>query len=151
MNDTTDMIGRSSRVTLHYAIHLADGMEVDSTFGGEPLTFDMGDGTLIEGLETALLGLRAGEEQNLTLAPEQAFGYRDTENIHDLPRKDFPDDVELEPGLIMDFSLPTGDSIPGMVLEVAEGAVKVDFNHPLAGHEIVFKAKVLAVENDAKD
>jgi predicted N-acetyltransferase YhbS len=42
-------------------------------------------------------------------------------------------------------ALPNGDEAPGIVIDVDEGRVEVDFNHPLAGHEITFKVEILSV------
>ena len=138
-------ITSESKVVMHYRITLEDGTEADSSFGGEPMQFQMGDGTLSEGLEAALLGLSVGSRESLDLSPEQAFGYPDTTNIHEMPRSDFPEEITLEPGVIIGFDTPSGDEIPGMVLEVDEDRVKVDFNHPLAGHSLKFEVEILKV------
>jgi len=84
-----------STVTLHLALMLEDGTVAESTFDDEPLTFVMGDGTLVHGLELALYGLRPGDTQRLALYPEQAFGPHDPERIQRLPRAGFPADIEL--------------------------------------------------------
>ena len=118
----------------------------DSTFGDEPLTLTIGDGTLVEGLELALLGLKAGDVQNLRIGPENAYGYPDPGNTYPMARADFPDDMELKPGVIIGFTSPAGDEVPGMVREVGESQVTIDFNHPLAGHEIQFEVEILSVE-----
>ncbi len=151
MTDERPMIGRRSRVTMHFELGIAGGPVADSTFDDDPITFRMGDGTLVEGLEMALLGLHEGEEHAVEIEPALAFGYRDPGNVHDLPRKDFPADIEPEPGLVIDFATPTGDSVPGTVVEVGEGVVKVDFSHPLAGHEVAFRVKILEIENPADE
>ena len=143
-----DVIGIGSRVTLHYTLSLEDGMVADSTREGEPLRFTLGDGSLIEGLELALLGLRAGERQCLAIPPQTGFGFRDPEQVHELPRRDFPAHIPLEEGLIIGFSTPSGEEVPGAVLAVGKDSVTVDFNHPLAGHEVTFDVEILAVEND---
>lgn len=136
-----------SRVTLHFALRLADGMVAESSFDGEPVSFVMGDGTLDEGLELALYGLREGERQTLTLMPGQAFGMRDDEAIGILPKGRFPEDMPLERGQIIAFTGAEGEEIPGAILEVGAENVRVDFNHPLAGREIEFEVQVLSVEN----
>ena len=139
-------IGIGCKVTLHYAIRLADGMEVDSSFGGEPLTLVTGDGTLDPGLEMALYGLYAGQRQTLTLRPGQAFGIRDPEAIQWMPRQAFPAGIVPEPGQIIAFDDGQGGELPGAILEVEAERVKVDFNHPLAGREIEFEVEILAVD-----
>lgn len=139
------------RVTLHVRIRTADDRVVEDTFGEAPLELVMGDGTLHPNLELGLYGMKAGQEQTLTLTSKQAFGERDPTNVHWLDRADFPADIEPEPGLIIGFATPEGEEIPGSVLEVEAGRVKVDFNHPLAGKPIHFDAKILKVELPADE
>jgi FKBP-type peptidyl-prolyl cis-trans isomerase SlpA len=137
-----------STISLHFRLSLTDGTEAFDT-GDEPLTCTLGDGTLLPGLELALYGLRAGEEQTLTLTPEQAWGERSDELLKEMPRSDFPADSELEAGQILAFSLPDGEETMGTVLTVEDDSVLVDFNHPLSGQDVVFQAKMLEVDNSA--
>ncbi len=132
-------------VTLHLSIALEDGTVAISTFDEEPLEVIMGDGTLQPGLELALYGLKAGDEQTLNLLPEQAYGLRDRNLIQQMPRTEFGSDFVPEEGQIIAFAMPNGDEAAGQVLSLDEGHVEVDFNHPLAGHEITFKVQILDV------
>ena len=68
-------IGPGSEVLMHFTLSLADGTVADSTRDGEPLRFVMGDGTLIEGLELVLYGLKAGDRQCLSIVPRDGFGF----------------------------------------------------------------------------
>ena len=54
-------IGADCEVTMHFTLALEDGTTADATVDGEPMTFNMGDGTMIEGLEMVLYGLKAGD------------------------------------------------------------------------------------------
>jgi FKBP-type peptidyl-prolyl cis-trans isomerase SlpA len=135
------------RVRVHFALTLPDGTEAISTFGDAPIDFVMGDGTLLPTLELALYGLRAGDEQTLTLRPEQAFGLHDPALVHELLRGDFPDGLAPEVGQIVAFATPDGDETAGAVVAVGDRVVRVDFNHPLAGHDVVFRVEVLEVES----
>lgn len=139
-------ISPGSKVSMHFTITLEDGTVADTSEGEEPLTFVMGDGTLVEGLELALYGLHEGEIQSLRIGPENGYGFPDPANVHMLDRADFPADMALERGMIIEFDTPSGDSFPGMIMEVGEEKVTVDFNHPLAGHEILFDVEILAIE-----
>ncbi len=140
-------ITHGSEVTLHFTLSTLDGTEAASTFGEEPSTLIIGDGGMVQGLEMALYGLKPGDRQTLTLEPGQAYGPRDEEKIHSVPRASFPGEMELEPGLIIGFETPGGDEVAGIVLELEGDQVKVDFNHPLAGHNILFKVEILEVKN----
>ncbi len=138
-------IYHGSEVSMHFTISLEDGTVVETTVGEEPLHFVMGDETLAEGLELALFGLKAGDKQSLKIGPETAYGYSDPENIHPMDRADFPEDMELERGTIIGFALPDGEEYPGMITEVGDKQVTVDFNHPLSGYEILFEVDILEV------
>jgi FKBP-type peptidyl-prolyl cis-trans isomerase SlpA len=142
-------ISPGSRVTLHFSLKLADGMLVESSFDDEPVTFVLGDGSLDHGLELALYGLSPGDRQTLTLMPGQAFGVRDEAAVRLIPRTSFPADMQPEAGQIIGFSGEDGEPVAGAVLEVGPEQVKMDFNHPLAGREILFEVQVLSVQNPA--
>jgi len=134
-----------STVTLHFSLSLPDGTEAISTFGEEPLRFQMGDKTFQPGMEMALYGLKAGDEQTLTLTPEQAYGDPEPGLVQRLPLTDFGE-LQPEVGQIMSFALGEVGETMGIIREIDGDEVVVDFNHPLAGHEVVFRVQILAVE-----
>ena len=145
MCDMNFPISPRSTVTLHLSLALEDGTVAETTFEDEPLTFSMGDGTLVEGLELGLYGLKAGASQRLVLQPEQAFGRHDPDKRHQLARAEFPADMELEPGVIVGFDTPTGEELPGTIVSLTDETVEVDFNHPLAGRVVVFEVEIIEV------
>ncbi|MCW8944130.1 MAG: FKBP-type peptidyl-prolyl cis-trans isomerase [Sedimenticola sp.] len=149
MPDTKAEISNNSEVTLHFAIALCDGTTITSTFEGDPVTLTMGTGNLIDNLEKTLFGLKAGEKQSLLLESDNAFGPRDDEKAYHMPRSSFPEEMELEPELVISFSTPAGDELAGIVMELDDEQVKVDFNHPLAGNDIVFTVQIIDVTNPA--
>ena len=135
----------ASTVTPQLSLTLEDGTMAESTFGAEPLTFTLGDGTLVLGLELGLYGLVPGDIQRLELHPEQAFGLRDPANIHAVPRADFDPAIELKPGVIVGFETADGDELAGAILSLDADSVEVDFNHPLAGRTLVYDVEILDV------
>ena len=137
-------ITSESRVTLHFSLALANGDEIDSTRGGDPATFEMGDGSLLPGFERALLGLEVGDDAQLIIEPDRAFGIHREENVRRLAIDKFAD-LQLEPGLMVSFAAPDGE-LPGVVLEINPPWVVIDFNHPLAGRVITFAVSILFVE-----
>lgn len=143
-----EQINLNSLVLLHYSIAMTNGAVVESSFEEEPVQVTMGSGQLTEGMELAIIGLKEGDEQTLTLTPEQCFGFRDEDNIHDMPTSDFPDDLTPEPGLTFSFGTPEGEDIPGTVRTVKDDLVEVDFNHPLASHSLIFTVEILGINNE---
>ncbi len=140
-----DLILPGAQVKLHLSIALEDGTEALSTFGEEPISLTIGDGTLQASLELALYGLKAGDTQTLNLLPEQAYGTRDLALIRYMPMTDFDGTFTPQSGQVVAFSLANGEEAPGIILQVDEGRIEVDFNHPLAGHQITFRADILEV------
>jgi len=138
-------IQAGSKVTMHFSLTLEDGTVAEDSFDSEPLEFIMGDGSLNEGLELGLYGMKAGEEETLSMTPEQTFGFHDPENLHEMLRSEFDADMDLAEGMIIGFTTPAGDEVPGIIREVSDKLVIVDFNHPLAGHELLYRVKILDV------
>ena len=142
-----DQITMNSLVLLHYSLAFTEGTIIESSFDDEPIQIEMGQHDLTEGMELAIFGLEEGVEQTITLTPEQTFGFRDEDNIHDMPMTDFPDDLQPTTGLAFSFETPDGEEIPGTVVKVDGDNVEVDFNHPLAGHDLVFRVEILGINN----
>jgi FKBP-type peptidyl-prolyl cis-trans isomerase SlpA len=142
----TVTVSEGTRVFLNFSISLEDGEEVDTNFGGEPVDFVVGDGSLLPDFEQLLFGMRAGERQLFTVPPESAFGQPNDDNVQQLPRRQFDDDMELEIGIVFSFADAAGGEVPGMIIAFDEEQVTVDFNHPLSGRTILFDVLVHRIE-----
>ncbi len=140
-------ISKGKQVTLHFALKLNDGQVVDSTFDKEAPTLVLGDGNLPEGFEKLLVGLETGNKQTFVIPPEDAFAQKNPNNIQQMKRSEFSADMELEVGLMVSFADANGAELPGVIKEVQEDLVIVDFNHPLAGEELTFDVEILDVKD----
>lgn len=141
-------IQQGDEVVLHCSITLEDGTVAESTFDDEPIRIIMGDDSvLVEGLQLALYGLKVGDRESILVGPENAFGLPDDAAIQEMPRSDFPDSMKLEEGQIIAFTTPDGGEIPGAVKAIHENNITVDFNHPLAGHQLKFEAEILEIHS----
>ena len=138
-------ISEGTRVYLNFSVSLEDGSEVDSNFGGEPVAFVVGDGSLLPGFERLLFGMSGGQRQLFQVAPEDGFGQPNENNVQYLPRAQFEDD-ELEIGLMYSFADAGGGELPGLIVGFDDEEVTIDFNHPLAGRNILFDVLVHRVE-----
>lgn len=143
----TAQVQPNSAVLVHFTLTLEDGSTAESTRGnGKPALFRLGDGSLSAPLEQQLIGRHPGDKCTFTLQPEDAFGVNDPDLIQYFLRRDFAETGVPDVGTIMLFSAIDGSEMPGVVREVAEESVTVDFNHPLAGHPITFDIEVLAID-----
>ena len=140
-------IQMGSRVSLHFALLMPSGEEIDTTRRGKPASLTLGDGNLLPGFEEALVGLSSGDDAQLVIPAEQAFGERVEANVRLLAKTlfaDFSSEEPLEPGLVVSFQAPDGE-LPGVVKAVYDDTVQVDFNHPLSGNDITFDVSILSV------
>lgn len=143
---TEQRIGPDKEVTLHFALKLANGDVVDSTFDKQPATFKVGDGNLLPGFEAALYGFKAGDKRSLQIEPENAFGQPNPQNVQVMPRAQFSD-MELSEGLLIIFKDAANAELPGVVKGFDEQQVTIDFNHPLAGKTLSFDVEIIEVRS----
>lgn len=133
-------------IHLRYALRPRGGDDVVSNFDdAEPETLTLGDGTLAPGLEQWLVDLPPGERHVFLLDPWQAFGESQAELIQTLPRADLPSDLTFEVDQLVEFAMPSGQTVAGRILEIGDDAVKVDFNHPLADLAIEFEVEIVRI------
>ncbi len=137
-------IGPQTRISLNFAIKLASGEVVDSNFDRPPVQFVVGDGNLLPGFERALFGLRAGQRAELRIDADQGFGPHREENVQVFDRDQFDANPEL--GMVLNFADAARGEVPGVVIAVANARVEVDFNHPLAGRELLFEVQIHDVQ-----
>lgn len=143
---TKHAVGKGTRVTLNFSLSLKDGAVVDSTFDKEPATLDVGDGSLPEGFEAYIMGLKPGDRESYEVPPEKGFGQQNPSNRQSFKRSDFSADMELEPGLMLSFADASQSELPGVVHSVDDDEVIVDFNHPLAGYDLIFEVEIIDVQ-----
>jgi len=138
-------------VKIHYTGSLTDGSVFDSSLQREPLAFILDVGMLIPGLETDVKEATIGDKRKAVIEAEKAYGPLNEEAVQDVPKTQFPEDLNLEQGMQLQAQGPEGP-IPVMVKEIKDESVIVDFNHPLAGKDLTFEYEVLekrpATEDD---
>jgi FKBP-type peptidyl-prolyl cis-trans isomerase SlpA len=139
------VIQDNSTITLHFSLALENGDIVDSTFEKSPATFTFGDGSLLPSIEKRLLGLMVGTKETFKLLQEEAFGAKNPQNIQRFKPSDFSAE-KPEEGMMFNFADAAGGELPGVVKSVSDELVEIDFNHPLAGHELTFKVEIIDVK-----
>lgn len=138
-------IAEGSRVRLHFAIKLSEAEVIDSNFGGQAACLQIGDGSLPQGFERHLLGLAGGDHRLVNVAAADAFGPHNPANVQWLPRSRFAG-MTLDAGLVVMLQGADGGQIPAVVLQTAGERVQLDFNHPLAGRDLVFEVQIVDVQ-----
>ncbi len=141
-----NIIESHSSVIAHITMKLSDGSAADSTkVNNKPAKLNLGDNSLSAAFEAEIIGLKAGDTKEFTLAAKDAFGEPNPDNIHYVDKARFNQEAPAKVGNIITFTQPGGVEIPGIVKEISGDSVTVDFNHPLAGQDITFVIDIVDV------
>ncbi len=137
------MIEKDKKVKIAYTLTVA-GEVIDSSDTRGLLEYRHGHGELISGLERAMEGMNPGDKKRIHVGPEDAYGTVDPQAIIEIP-KDRLDAEGLEVGMRLKATTPEGGVLQGVVREIHEETVIVDFNHPLAGKELCFDIEIVEI------
>lgn len=132
-------------VHFHYTGTLSDGSIFDSSEGREPLTFTLGSGQIIPGLDAAIAGMAVGDKKTVTIPAAEAYGEADPRARQAIPRAQIPDHIPTAPGTTLQMQSPDGQVMPVTVVEANDEHVVLDANHPLAGKDLTFAVEIVAV------
>jgi len=146
-------------VTLEYTGRLDDGTVFDTSRretaeetgiieeqpGREydPLTVEVGEGNVIEGLENALQGLEEGDDPTVAIPPEAAYGYRDEDDVKEISTAEFSEmvgDQDAQEGAFIQTQIGLGE-----IVHIGDEVVRIDYNHQLAGETLEFDIEILSV------
>ena len=138
-------ISEGKTVSFDYTLTV-DGETVDTSKGKEPLKYVQGDSNLIPGLTKRMEGMQTGDEKKIEVPAEEAYGQVREEAFKDVPKKQLPPDMEPARGMVLQVQQPGGPPMPVRIKEVKPDSVVIDFNHPLAGKDLMFDVKIVSVE-----
>jgi len=145
-------IGRNKFVSLTYQLRTngAEGEMIEETTKDNPLEFLFGAGRMIEMFEQKLEDMETGDNFSFELKADEAYGQVNSDAIVELPKNIFEvngaiDEDMLSVGNTIPMQDAQGNRLNGIVLEVADDTIKMDFNHPLAGEDLFFSGSILSV------
>jgi len=141
-------IAKDTVVSFNYKVVTADGQPVDQS-NGKPLVYIHGYSQIIPGLESHMVGHKAGDTFNANIPPEQAYGITDPELDLQVPLEAFPDEARehVQPGFRFQAEHPSqaGNVVTFRVCGVQDDQVFVSGNHPLAGQALTFDIDIAEV------
>jgi FKBP-type peptidyl-prolyl cis-trans isomerase SlyD len=135
--------------SIHYTLTDDGGEVIDKSPESQPLRYVHGTGNIVPGLEKALAGKQAGESLKVDVKPEEGYGPRNEGLVQIVPRDVFEGVDKVEPGMQFHAQSKRGPLLV-TVVEVGDGQVTIDGNHPLAGRTLHFDVEVADVR-DASD
>ena len=138
-------------VEIHYTLTDDNGETLDSSDGQEPLAYLHGASNIVPGLEQQLAGRSMGDKVKAAVPPEEAYGEVMGEGPQEVERSNFPDDIEVAPGMTFQVEGEDGEPFVIWVVAVDGEQVFVDINHPLAGMNLNFDVEVVTVRSATKE
>lgn len=139
------IVSPGDTLTLHFRLAALDGSELDNTFGSEPVIVHLGNGELHANLEQCLIGLEIGKRYEFTLEPQLAFGHSDPALLRPIARSAFAGEIPTI-GSLLEFTQTDGAALAGVIREIGDEQVAVDFNHPLSDCVVSFEVEVLVID-----
>jgi FKBP-type peptidyl-prolyl cis-trans isomerase SlyD len=128
-----------------------DGEVIESISAEDAIEYLHGAENIVPGLENALSGKGVGDRLQVTVTPAEGYGDYDAEDIAEFPREEFEGD-EIEIGMEIEFDFDDQDEVEvGVVTEVNDELVVVDFNHPLAGKTLNYDVQIVTVRPATED
>jgi len=133
-------------VQIHYTGTLSDGSVFDSSEGRDPLSFTLGSGQIIPGLDAAIDGMATGEQKTVTIPADQAYGAHNPDAVQAIPRAQIPPEIPVTAGTQLQMQTPDGRAVPVVVADATDEHVMIDANHPLAGKDLTFAVEIVKVD-----
>lgn len=143
-------IGINKVVSLNYTLKNSEGLLIDTSEGREPLVYLHGVGGLIPGLESALEGTEKGFASMVVISPEDAYGKRNEDLLHVVPKSGFHGDEEMSLGMQVQLETENGPAI-ATISKIEGDEVTLDMNHPLADMELHFDISIVDVREATAD
>ena len=140
---------KNDRVTISYIGKLENGTIVQATTESEPLIITLGNLDVPPTLEQAIIGMSAGDKKLVKLEPDEGYGPRRKDLLQTLDRNVMNVGINPQVGMILSLNVEKDGqkhSVPATVVEVNNDTVVVDYNHPLAGHNLLYDITVISIE-----
>ena len=138
------IVRHNDTVQLHYSTFAADGCVIETSAHREPLEFTVGSSDVIAGINRAVVGMRLNERRRIAVAPEHAFGFRDSRLQQLTPRLGVLEKIEEGDQLAAEID---GQTLDVWVRTIYDDEVCLDANHPLAGESLVYEIEVVNVKS----
>ncbi len=138
-------ITAGKKVSMEYTLRLEDKTVIDTNVGGQPLSYTQGKEDIIPGLEKEMEGMNVGDSKEVTVTPEEGYGVVNQEAFIEVNKTQIPEQA-LQVGAQIQGQTQEGQPLQGLVAEIKDDTVILDFNHPLAGKTLYFDVKILGID-----
>ncbi len=143
------VVQQGDRVKVHYTGTYDDGSEFDSSAGGTPLEFTVGQAQVIPGFENAVVGMAVEDKKQVRLESADAYGDYDEDQLATVERSMLPEDMQLEVGMQLQSDTEIGVPLMVTIAGIDGDQITLDGNHPMAGKALNFALQVVEISTTA--
>ncbi len=142
-------IEKNDIVTLTFIGTLDNGEQFMTRDAANPLAITIGKSELPPTVENSIIGMQEGQSRIVTVDPDEGYGARQRDLLQTITNKDFIKRLDPKPGMIVSLKTMRDDKevqVPATILEVAADKVVIDYNHPLAGHNLTYNITITDIQ-----
>ena len=139
------MIDAGKKVKFNYTLK-ADGEKIDSSEKNGPFEYVQGEKKIIPGLEKQMEGLKVRDKRTINVSAKEAYGEVDPNAFKEVPKSKLAPNLNPKVGDVLGITDPDGNNFPVVVAEVKTDSIVLNFNHPLAGKDLVFDITVVDIQ-----
>lgn len=137
------------RVSIAFVGKLDNGTVFIEYPAGNPMKIKLGEDDLPPTVEMAIVGMEKGESKKIRVSPDEGYGPRMKDLLHEVPVKTFGDRIVPKPGMILSQKVEKDgveQRVPVTIIEIKDDLVVLDYNHPLAGHHLTYEVTVVGID-----
>ncbi len=139
---------KNDSVTIIYTGKLENGTIFQATTESEPLVITIGNLDVPPTLEQAIIGMSVGDKKLVKIEPDEGYGVRRKDLLQTINRNILSDQILPQVGLILSLKVNKDGQdhhVPATVVETNDDTIVVDYNHPLAGHNLFYDITVISI------
>ncbi len=138
-------VQKGDTVSVHYQLSYENGRRLDDSLSTGPVSFVVGNGFVIEGLEEAVIGMALGQQKKTLLPPNKAYGPKEKDLLITIPLSSVPSHLTIEEGKQVEITTKNGKSTKVTLCNISEDTVTLDGNPNPAGEAILLYVEVIAI------
>ncbi len=142
------IVAENSTIAITFTGKLDNGVVFMEVPASQPMKIRLGDSELPPSVEMAVIGMKKGESRKIRVSPDEGYGPRLKELLHEVPRNTFGDRIDPKPGMVLSQKVEKDGrqkKVPVTVIEVKDDQVVLDYNHPLAGHHLTYELTIVNI------
>lgn len=150
-------LSKTNFVEVHYRLkeETENGKLVEETYEQDPIGFVFGVGMMIPGFETEIEGMEVSQKKSFQVVAEEAYGLYNDQQVISLPKENFGNEEEQKEHVIEGKQIVLHDQGGrehiGLVKEIRETEIEIDFNHPMAGLDLFFEVEIISIRETTQE